>query len=127
MSAPGLFRPPPPRNEPVKDYAPGSPERASLRLRLEQMRNERLDIPLVIGGVTQFPAKTPSYWLVNADARLSLADYGLEKTYLQFNVYNLFDKLYYGGLDGSLTQSTSAPFVQIGAPRTVSGTLVIGF
>ena len=32
------------------DYAPGSPERASLRLRLEQMRNERLDVPLVIGG-----------------------------------------------------------------------------
>src|SRR6185295_9336523 len=50
MSAPGLFRPPPPRNEPVKDYAPGSAERASLRLRLEQMRNERLDVPLVIGG-----------------------------------------------------------------------------
>ena len=28
MSAPGLFRPPAPQNEPVKDYAPGSPERA---------------------------------------------------------------------------------------------------
>jgi 1-pyrroline-5-carboxylate dehydrogenase len=50
MSAPGLFRPPPPRNEPVKDYAPGSAERATLRLRLERMRNERLDVPLVIGG-----------------------------------------------------------------------------
>ena len=50
MSAPGLFRPPPPRNEPVKDYAPGSAERASLRLRLEQMRNDRLDVPIVIGG-----------------------------------------------------------------------------
>jgi 1-pyrroline-5-carboxylate dehydrogenase len=50
MSAPGLFRPPPPTNEPVKDYAPGSPERESLRRRLEQMRSERLEIPLVIGG-----------------------------------------------------------------------------
>ncbi len=85
------------------------------------------NLPLVIGGVTQFPAKTPSYWLVNADARISLADYGLEKTHLQFNVYNLFDKLYYGGFDGGLTQSTSAPFIQIGAPRTISGTLVVGF
>ena len=50
VSAPGIFRVPPPVNEPVRDYAPGSPERASLQLRLEQMRNERLDIPLIIGG-----------------------------------------------------------------------------
>jgi 1-pyrroline-5-carboxylate dehydrogenase len=50
MSAPGILRVPPPVNEPVRDYAPGSRERASLQLRLEQMRNERLEIPLNIGG-----------------------------------------------------------------------------
>jgi 1-pyrroline-5-carboxylate dehydrogenase len=50
MSAPGIFRIPTPVNEPVKDYAPGSPERASLQLRLEQMKGERIEIPLVIGG-----------------------------------------------------------------------------
>jgi 1-pyrroline-5-carboxylate dehydrogenase len=50
MSAPGIFRPPPPRNEPVRDYAPGSPERASLQIRLEQMKHERPEIPMVIGG-----------------------------------------------------------------------------
>jgi 1-pyrroline-5-carboxylate dehydrogenase len=50
MSAPGVFRPPPPRNEPVRDYAPGSPERASLQVRLEQMKHERPEIPMVIGG-----------------------------------------------------------------------------
>jgi 1-pyrroline-5-carboxylate dehydrogenase len=50
MTAPGTFRPPAPVNEPVKDYAPGSPERASLRVRLEQMGAERVEIPLVIGG-----------------------------------------------------------------------------
>jgi 1-pyrroline-5-carboxylate dehydrogenase len=50
MSAPGIFRPPPPHNEPVRDYAPGSPERASLQLRLEQMKRESPEIPLVIGG-----------------------------------------------------------------------------
>ena len=50
VSAPGIFRVPTPVNEPIRDYAPGSPERASLQLRLEQMRNERLDIPLIIGG-----------------------------------------------------------------------------
>ena len=50
MSAPGIFRPPAPVNEPVLGYAPGSPERATLRSRLEQMSAERLHIPLVIGG-----------------------------------------------------------------------------
>ena len=50
MSAPGIFRPPPPANESIRDYAPGSPERAELKRRLEQMRRERLDIPSIIGG-----------------------------------------------------------------------------
>src|SRR5919106_3154080 len=50
MTLSGLFRPPPPVNEPVKGYAPGSPERAELRLRLQQMESERLEIPLIIGG-----------------------------------------------------------------------------
>jgi 1-pyrroline-5-carboxylate dehydrogenase len=50
MSAPGIFRVPPPRNEPVREYAPGSPERASLQVRLEQMKHERPEIPMVIGG-----------------------------------------------------------------------------
>ncbi len=50
MSAPGIFRPPPPLNEPVRGYEPGSPQRASLQKRLEEMRTERLDIPCVIGG-----------------------------------------------------------------------------
>ena len=50
MSAPGIFRPPPVENEPVREYAPGSLDRESLRVRLDQMRNERLDVPLVIGG-----------------------------------------------------------------------------
>ena len=50
MSAPGIFRPPTPSNEPVKGYEPGSPERESLRVRLERMRAERIAIPLVIGG-----------------------------------------------------------------------------
>jgi 1-pyrroline-5-carboxylate dehydrogenase len=45
-----LSRPPAPCNEPVKGYAPGSPERASLRARLTQMAAERVDIPCIIGG-----------------------------------------------------------------------------
>jgi 1-pyrroline-5-carboxylate dehydrogenase len=37
-------------NEPVKGYAPGSPERAALKARLSEMEKERPDIPLIIGG-----------------------------------------------------------------------------
>jgi 1-pyrroline-5-carboxylate dehydrogenase len=50
VSAPGIFRVPPPQNEPVRDYAPGSPERASLQRRLEQMKAERPEVPCIIGG-----------------------------------------------------------------------------
>ena len=46
----GIRRVPPPVNEPVKAYAPGSPEKAELKARLKAMAAERLDIPLVIGG-----------------------------------------------------------------------------
>jgi 1-pyrroline-5-carboxylate dehydrogenase len=50
MSTHAIFQPPTPHNEPINDFAPGSPERFRLKLRLEQMRNERIEIPLVIGG-----------------------------------------------------------------------------
>ncbi len=48
------IRIPVPVNEPTRFYAPGSPERERLKLRLEQMAGEtgtrRIEIPLVIGG-----------------------------------------------------------------------------
>jgi 1-pyrroline-5-carboxylate dehydrogenase len=50
MSAPGIFTPPPPVNEPAKSYAPGTPERAELQARLRSMADERISIPMVIGG-----------------------------------------------------------------------------
>src|SRR5579885_453612 len=50
MSTHAIFRPPAPANEPIHDYAPGSPERERLQRRLDQMRGERIEIPLVIGG-----------------------------------------------------------------------------
>jgi 1-pyrroline-5-carboxylate dehydrogenase len=46
----GNRRVPPPVNEAVKSYAPGSPERAALKDRLRSMSDERIDIPLIIGG-----------------------------------------------------------------------------
>jgi 1-pyrroline-5-carboxylate dehydrogenase len=41
---------PPPVNEPPRRYAPGSPERASIKCRLRELAAESIDIPLVIGG-----------------------------------------------------------------------------
>ncbi len=50
MSAPGIFRLPEPVNEPVHSYEPGSPERAELKAKLDELESERIDMPLVIGG-----------------------------------------------------------------------------
>ena len=50
MSSPGIFRLPAPANEPVRSYAPGSPERAELQARLKELESDRIDLPLVIGG-----------------------------------------------------------------------------
>jgi len=41
---------PPPHNEPVRSYAPGAPERASIRARLEELSDAVTEIPMVIGG-----------------------------------------------------------------------------
>src|ERR1051325_11302465 len=45
-----LFSTPPPKNEPVLGYAPGSPERARLKETLSRMSAETIEIPLFIGG-----------------------------------------------------------------------------
>jgi len=58
VSSHALFRPPPARNEPVRDYAPGSPERESLERRLKQMAGDRVEIPAVIGGRDVATAQT---------------------------------------------------------------------
>ena len=72
-------------------------------------------------------ATVPAYTLVDLDMRVSLEFAGLnDKTYLQFNVSNLFDELYVGGFGGNL-ESTRIPNVQIGSPRTFMGSLVVGF
>ena len=73
MSAPGIFHPPTAVNEPARDYAPGSPERESLRVRLEQMKGDRLEIPLVIGGEEVETGKTREAVMPHAKAHV-LAD-----------------------------------------------------
>jgi 1-pyrroline-5-carboxylate dehydrogenase len=46
----GIFTLPHPYNEPVRDYAPGSPERASLKQRLAELDGQQIEIPMIIGG-----------------------------------------------------------------------------
>ena len=46
----GVFNLPDPTNEPVRDYPPGSPERAALKARLDEMAGRKIEIPMVIGG-----------------------------------------------------------------------------
>lgn len=46
----GFFQVPAPKNEPVKEYAPGSPEKLALKAALAEARSQVIDIPMYIGG-----------------------------------------------------------------------------
>lgn len=46
----GFFKVPSPKNEPVLNYAPGSPERKKLQAALEEMRGRQVDVPMYIGA-----------------------------------------------------------------------------
>lgn len=48
--SPGYFSYPMPVNEPVLQYAPGSPERASLKKILAELKKKPIEIPMYIGG-----------------------------------------------------------------------------
>ncbi|MDP6909833.1 MAG: 1-pyrroline-5-carboxylate dehydrogenase, partial [Flavobacteriales bacterium] len=37
-------------NEPILNYAPGSPEKASVKKALDDLRNTEIDAPMYIGG-----------------------------------------------------------------------------
>ncbi len=45
-----ITRVPPPRNEPVLTYAPGTPERTALQTRLAELAGERVELTGTIGG-----------------------------------------------------------------------------
>ncbi len=45
----GIYQVPFPENEPVNDYAPGSPARKSLQAALKEARAQEIDIPMYIG------------------------------------------------------------------------------
>jgi len=46
----GFYQVPTPANEPVYDYAPGTPEREALKAALKEMKAEPVEVPLYIGN-----------------------------------------------------------------------------
>ena len=85
------------------------------------------NLPLIVAGRQVYAARTPAYTTVDIGARLPLGFVGLnDDTYFQFNVTNVFDKLYVGNFGGQLG-NTTVPFVQIGAPRAFIATLNVAF
>ena len=47
---------PVPANEPVKSYAPGSPERAALEAKIKELSGEAVDLTMTVGGVQRMAA-----------------------------------------------------------------------
>lgn len=46
----GIVKIPSPKNEPVNTYAPGNPETVELKAKLAEMRSQKIDVPMYIGG-----------------------------------------------------------------------------
>ena len=72
--------------------------------------------------------KVKGYALVDLDARVNLAPLAeaLRKTYFQLNVTNLFDKKYFGNISTQIN-AAGGPNFSVGSPRTIQGTLNVGF
>ena len=72
--------------------------------------------------------KVKGYALVDLDARFNLGSLAemLNKTYFQLNVQNLFDKRYFGNISTQIN-AAGGPNFAVGSPRTVSGTINVGF
>ena len=45
-----FFNIPIPKNEPVLNYCPGSPEKKALKVELQRLKNQTIEIPIEIGG-----------------------------------------------------------------------------
>ncbi len=54
----GFYSVPIPKNEPVKSYAPGSPERVVLQKTIQELRDIHVDLPMIIDGKEVRTGKT---------------------------------------------------------------------
>jgi iron complex outermembrane recepter protein len=72
--------------------------------------------------------KVKGYTTVDLDARVKLGALSerLDKTYLQFNVINLFKADYFGNISTQINAGGNPNFA-VGSPRTFVGTLNVGF
>ena len=70
-----IFMFPKPENEPVKGYAPGSPERKEIRKALDELYNKVTEIPAIIGGkeVKTFDLFLQHYDSLGLDSLLTAA------------------------------------------------------
>jgi iron complex outermembrane recepter protein len=90
--------------------------------------------------------KSSGYTLADFDARFNLEKYGMKNSSIQLNVYNLFNQFYIGNLGTQIAGPNNnglvlvpgllpnaaipggaAPNFALGAPRTISASLRIGF
>ena len=80
-----------------------------------------------------YGAKIPNYTIVDLDIRFNVGKLlHSDKTFFQLNVGNLFDQVYIGGLSGSngfvgLPNRYAIGNAVIGTPRSITGTLQVGF
>jgi iron complex outermembrane receptor protein len=75
-----------------------------------------------------YGAKAPAYTVVDLDARVSLGWAGLnDKTYFQLNITNLFNQYYIGNLGSTSSAYNTIPYVYLGSPRAISGSLNVEF
>jgi iron complex outermembrane receptor protein len=68
----------------------------------------------------------PAYTVVDLDAAWKFQLPGFDAAQLRFNVINLLDEEYFGNISSG-RGGTSVAFYSIGAPRTVSASLVFDF
>ena len=76
----------------------------------------------------------PSYTLVDVDARFSLEQFGLRRTFFQVNVRNLFDEFFFSNLSTQINAGNIGganngqnPNFTIGYPRTISAGFNVEF
>ncbi len=72
----GIYKVPTPKNESVKSYAPGSPERAELQAKVKELRKQEIEVPNYIGGKEVFTDKRvamhPPYDIIRKFSRISV-------------------------------------------------------
>lgn len=82
-------------------------------------------------GVEVNPAKLGAYTTVDFSGRVKLPIPGMkaDRSFLQFNVVNVFNQYYVGGFTSSSTPvgATTVPTVYLATPRTVMASLSVAF